>query len=255
MKFKRHSTGAIIRWITATMTMRMTVATTPIRIIFSRLTSPAANAVADVAPAHGKTTPTATLAIRMAIDAGLNPTCTAAGMNTLQKSAVAEMKLVVMPTTDAAMNGSVTAPTPSVLTVAPIHSTKPTWVRTAVLATGRPTVNMQFHGACRTVSVHVTSDSSGCSAERIVNRRNITAGGTTQTGSARATSLAAECASPSAIGTNVGNVNSVTIVANTKSTRRSFALRGPSCARSPRRNAPASGMPRVSGGTNHQSAA
>ena len=64
--------------------MKIAVATTPMRIIRSMPISPAANVVAAVAPAHGKIRPTARLAIRIAIDAGLNPIWTAAGMKMLQ---------------------------------------------------------------------------------------------------------------------------------------------------------------------------
>jgi hypothetical protein len=71
-------------WIVATTTVKSPVATTPILIIRSMVTSPAANVVAEAAPAHGKTRPSSTLAMRIAIDAGLHPLCTAAGMKTLQ---------------------------------------------------------------------------------------------------------------------------------------------------------------------------
>ena len=86
----------------ATMRIKRAVVMTPILIIGFRPISPAANAVAAVAPAQGKINPTARCAIRMAIEAGLNPIWTAAGMKTLQYSAVPEMKFVLMPTTVAA---------------------------------------------------------------------------------------------------------------------------------------------------------
>src|SRR5262245_25267769 len=76
-----HRTPAIMRWIVATTTLKMAVATMPIRTIRRMSTSPPANREAEVAPAYGNATPIATCAIRIAIDAGLNPTFAAAGMN------------------------------------------------------------------------------------------------------------------------------------------------------------------------------
>ena len=68
----------------AVMPAKTTVATMPMRIIRPISISPTAKVVAAAAPAQGNTRPRATLAIRMAIDAGLNPISTAAGMKMLQ---------------------------------------------------------------------------------------------------------------------------------------------------------------------------
>ena len=73
------------------------------------------------------------------------------------------------------------------------------------------------------------------SDERIVKRRNIIAGGTTQTGRARTAHWATACSAPNASAASVGSVKSITIIANANITRRSFALSAPSFARSARR--------------------
>src|SRR5215831_13197347 len=99
------------------------------------------------------------------------------------------MKFVVTPTTDAAMSGRETDPTPSALMALPVSSTKPNCVSASVIATAPPTRNMLFHGACCAVSFQVTSALCASSADGIVNNRNMTAGGTTQMFSARLTTV------------------------------------------------------------------
>ena len=62
----------------AVMPTKVAVATTPTLIMRPISMSPTANVVAAAAPAHGKIRPSATLAIRMAMEAGLNPISIAA---------------------------------------------------------------------------------------------------------------------------------------------------------------------------------
>src|SRR5688572_19546484 len=94
-----HRNSAMTRGMVAATTANATDVTTPMRIMRRMSMSPPAQAVAEVAPAHGNAMPTATFAMRIAIEAGLYPIWTAAGMKMLQYSVAAatpDTRLVVM---------------------------------------------------------------------------------------------------------------------------------------------------------------
>ena len=75
--------------IRATKKAKNTVAIVPIRSITFRSISPVAKAAPATAPDHGTIKPTPRLGIIIAIEAGLNPTCWAAGINMLARNVVA----------------------------------------------------------------------------------------------------------------------------------------------------------------------